>query len=260
VLLAVAAAAVWGALAPPYDPLVQDFSLRLEGPSLAHPLGTDQFGRDVLSRLLVGAGPSLLVGTGSTALACALGIPVGAACAAGGRAGAGLSRLLDGVQAFPGLLLSLLLVAVVGPSYRTLILAIGVAFFPLLARVTEAVVATERGQEYALAARAVGLPPVRVLLHHVLPNGASALLVQATTVLALAILSEAALSFLGLGPALASPTWGRMLFDARATMELAPHTALAPLLAISLTVLAVNLLGDGLRDALDPVVASQRVA
>src|SRR5262249_48960832 len=148
---------------------------------------------------------------------------------------------------------------VAGANYRSLIIALGVAFFPLMARVTEAVVVTESVREYALAAEAMGQRRSRVLLRHVLPNGLLALLVQATTILALAILSEASLSFLGLGPDVTTPTWGRMLFDARATMELAPHTAIVPLLTISIAVLGANLLGDGLRDALDPVVASQRL-
>lgn len=258
-LLAVVIAAAWGRFAPPYDPLAQDFAARLRGPSLAHLLGTDQFGRDIASRLLVGAMPTVVVAGAATLFACLLGVPFGAACAAAGRAGKVLSRLLDGVQAFPGLLLALLLVAVLGANYGTLILAIGVAFFPLIARVTEATVASESAREYVEAARAIGLHPLRILVRHVLPNGASALLVQATTVLALAVLNEAALSFLGLGPSSTTPTWGRMLFDARATMELAPHTALAPLTAIALAVLGINLFGDGLRDRLDPAVAAQRI-
>jgi peptide/nickel transport system permease protein len=157
------------------------------------------------------------------------------------------------------LLLALVLTAVQGPSYTILIVALGIAFFPLLARVTEAVIQAEATREYAWAARAIGQHPRTILLKHLLPNGSSALLVQAATVLALSILSEAALSFLGLGPSPSSPTWGRMLYDAQSTMELAPHTALAPLAAISLVTLGVNLLGDGLRDALDPAVSSQRL-
>ena len=252
-------AALWGQLSPPDDPLAQDFAHILAGPSRAHLLGQDQFGRDVLSRLLAGAGPTLFVSSMSTLLACLLGIPYGAFCAVSGRWGLACSRLLDGIQAFPGILLALVLTAVLEPSYRTLIVALGISFFPIIARVTEAVVQSERTRDYALAAKTIGLSPSRVLLIHVLPNGASALLVQATTVLALGILSEAALSFLGLGPSPSSPTWGRMIYDAQSTMELAPHTALAPLATISLLVLGVNLLGDGLRDALDPTVSAQRL-
>lgn len=260
VLLLALAATIWGQMAPPYDPLVQDFASRLGGPSLAHPLGQDQYGRDVLSRLLAGAAPSLFVATTATALAVTVGVPLGAVCALGGWIGRAISRLTDGVQAFPALLLALILVTAVGSSYATVILSIGFSFVPLLARVSEAVVIAESRRDYTVAAQAIGMTQPRVFLRHVLPNAAGPLLVQATTVLALAILVEASLSFLGLGPSISSPTWGRMLFDARSTMELAPHTAIAPLMAVSGLVLAINLLGDGLRDSLDPVVSAQRVA
>jgi peptide/nickel transport system permease protein len=252
-------ASVWGQVAPPFDPLTQDFGHRFEPPGLRHPFGTDQFGRDVLSRLLAGTLPMVVVAGGSTLLATAIGIPVGLVCAGAGRAGMLVSRLLDGVQAFPSLLLALVWVAVLQPSYAALILAIGLSFCPLIARVTQAAVENELPREYVLAARAIGQRPFWILTRHVLPNGTSALLVQATTILALAMLNEAALSFLGLGPPSASPTWGRMLFDARAFLELAPHLTLAPLLAIAGAVLASNLLGDGLADALDPTISAQRL-
>lgn len=250
-------AAAWGQLAPPYDPLVQDFAHRLQLPTLQHPFGTDQFGRDLLSRILAGTFPMLLVAGSSTALAVAVGIPVGLVCASAGPIGAVVSRALDGVQAFPSILLALVLAAVLEANVATLVLAIGLSFFPLVARVTEAIVDAQLPREYVQAARVVGQHPALILLRHVLPNGVSALLVQATTILALAMLNEAALSFLGLGPTSESPTWGRMLYDARAFLEVAPQTSLSPLLAIAAAVLACNLLGDGLRDVLDPTVAAQ---
>jgi peptide/nickel transport system permease protein len=252
--------AAWGQLSPPYDPLAQDFGHRFLTPTLQHPLGTDQFGRDLLSRMLAGAFPMLVVTGTSTLLAVGIGLPVGLACGAAGRAGAILSRALDGIQAFPSLLLALVLAAVLASGYPALIAAIGLSFFPLVARVTEALVQSQMPREYVVAARAIGQHPLLVLLRHVLPNGLSALLVQATTILALAMLNEAALSFLGLGPASGSPTWGRLLYDARPFLELAPHTAIPPLVAIAGSVLACNLLGDGLRDALDPTVSAQRLA
>lgn len=227
----------------------------MQPPTLAHILGTDRFGRDIFSRLLVGASSTVVVSAASTLLACAVGIPYGALCGGAGRLGRILSRVLDGVQAFPTLLLALLFVTVLGSRYEIMILAIGLSFFSLVARVAEGVVVTVSAREYVLAARAIGVPRSQILLRHILPNGASPLLVQATSVLALTILSEAALSYLGLGPSTLVPTWGRMLFDARETMELAPHTVLAPLVAISMFVIAINLLGDGLRDALDPAAS-----
>jgi peptide/nickel transport system permease protein len=154
--------------------------------------------------------------------------------------------------------LPLLLVTALGPSYGALILAITLSSFPLVARVTEAFVSREAVREYVLAARGIGQHPALIALRHILPNGVSALLVQASAVFAGAILSEAALSFLGLGPAISTPTWGRMLFDARQYMEVAPLNLLVPLVAICTVVLAANLLGDGLRDALDPYMPDHR--
>ena len=260
VLSLVLIATAWGQLAPPYDPLAQDFSRRLQLPTFAHLLGTDQFGRDVLSRILVGALSTCGVALGATLLAVGVGIAVGLLCSSGGRSGSIVSRLLDGIQAFPSILLALLLAAVLDASYVALIAAIGLSFFPLVARVTQAVVETQAPREYIQAARVIGVHPVRILLRHVLPNGTSALLVQATTILALALLNEAALSYLGLGPAGESTSWGRMLYDARQFLEIAPQTALAPLVAISGSVLACNILGDGLRDVLDPNIAAQRLS
>lgn len=245
---------LWGYFAPPHDPVAQDFSKRLMPPDLINLFGTDRFGRDIFSRLLVGARPTILVSTASTLLACTIGIPYGVLCGGAGRLGKILSRILDGIQAFPTLLLTLLFVTVSGSRYEIIVVSIGLSFSPLVARVAEGIVTSEIGRDYVLAARAIGVSPFAILVRHILPNDASVLLVQATSVLALTILSEAALSYLGLGPSTLVPTWGRMLFDARETMELAPHTVLAPLIAISTLVISVNLLGDGLRDVLDPTL------
>lgn len=252
------AGAIWGRFFPPYDPVAQDFSNRVQSPSATHLLGTDRFGRDILSRILAGSGPMFIVSAGATLLSLILGIPIGVVSSAAGRFGRVISRLLDAVQAFPGLILSLLLVILLGSTYGAIILAIGLAFFPLVARVTEAVVDSESAREYVQAAYSIGMSPIRVLIFYVLRNGTSTILVQATTIASLATLLEASLSFLGLGPQSITPTWGRMAFDARSTMELAPHTILAPILAISLVVISINLVGDALRDALDPSSPSQR--
>jgi peptide/nickel transport system permease protein len=245
-------AATWGWLAPPHDPLDQDFAARLVPPGGAHWLGTDHFGRDVLARLLGGALVTLVIGTLSTAGACLLGIPLGIMSAGSNALGAVIARGLDAMQALPFLILALVLVTVLGASSGALVAALALGYAPYVGRVVEARVRLEATRDYVLAARAIGQHPSIVVLRHVLPNAASALLVQASEVFAGAILGEAALSYLGLGPGASTSTWGRMLFDARPYMEQAPHTAIAPLLAICVAVLGANLFGDGLRGALDP--------
>lgn len=257
VLLVLVVSAVWGWIAPPYAPQHQDFSLRLSGPSAQHWLGVDHLGRDVLSRLLVGARVTLLVATLSMGGAMVLGFSLGAAAAASSRLGTVVARGLDAVQAFPFLILALVLVVVLGASFRAVVLALAIGYAPYIARVLEGRLRAESAREYALAARAIGASPARITLRHVVPNTLPLMLVQASEVFAAAILDEAALSFVGLGPAVSSPTWGRTLFDARPYMEQAPHTALAPAVAISLVVLGANLFGNGLRDALDPIVAGR---
>ena len=248
--------ALVGLVAPLFvaaDPVAMDFAALLKGPSAAHPLGTDQFGRDVLARLVWGARLSVRIGALAVALALVVGVPIGALSGyAGGAVDNVLMRCMDALLAFPALLLALGLVAIMGPGSTSTTLAIGIVYTPGVARLTRGVVLAERPQEYVQAARALGQRDRWVLVRHIMPNCVSALLVQASVNFANAMVIEAGLSFLGIGTPPPTPSWGSMLNEARAFMTSAKHVAIAPGLAISLAVLGWNLLGDGLRDALDP--------
>lgn len=235
------------------DPVAMDFTALLKGPSRAHPLGTDQFGRDVLARLVWGARLSVSIGALSVTLALIVGVPIGALSGyAGGALDNVLMRCMDALLAFPALLLALGLVAIMGPGSTSTTLAIGIVYTPGVARLTRGVVLAERPEEYVQAARALGQRDRWVLVRHIMPNCVSALLVQASVNFANAMVIEAGLSFLGIGTPPPTPSWGLMLNEARAFMTSARHVAIAPGVAISLAVLGWNLLGDGLRDALDP--------
>jgi peptide/nickel transport system permease protein len=235
------------------DPVAMDFTALLKGPSRAHPLGTDQFGRDVLARLVWGARLSVGIGAVAVALALVVGVPIGALSGyAGGAIDNVLMRCMDALLAFPALLLALGLVAIMGPGSTSTTLAIGIVYTPGVARLTRGVVLAERPQEYVQAAHALGQRDRWVLIRHIMPNCVSALLVQASVNFANAMVIEAGLSFLGIGTPPPTPSWGLMLNEARAYMSSAAHVAIAPGVAISLAVLGWNLLGDGLRDALDP--------
>jgi peptide/nickel transport system permease protein len=242
-----------GPLVVTADPVAMDFGALLKGPSGAHPLGTDQFGRDVLARLVWGARLSVSIGALAVALAVVVGVPIGALSGyAGGAIDNALMRGMDALLAFPALLLALGLVAIMGPGSTSTTLAIGIVYTPGVARLTRGVVLAERPQEYVQAARALGQRERWVLARHIMPNCVSALLVQASVNFANAMVIEAGLSFLGIGTPPPTPSWGLMLNEARAFMTSARHVAIAPGVAISLAVLGWNLLGDGLRDALDP--------
>jgi ABC-type dipeptide/oligopeptide/nickel transport system permease subunit len=223
-------------------------------PSAAHPLGTDELGFDVLARLLHGGRASLLIALAATAITVALALAVGLAAGyAGGWVDACLMRLTDAVYAFPSILLAMALVAVADrPSLWLVFVALGVTGWTGLARLVRAQVLTVRGSEYVQAARALGLPPLRIALRHVLPNCLGPVVVSATLSLGGNILGEAGLSFLGLGVREPYPSWGSMLGASRDLFEACPWLMIFPGLAISLAVLGFNLLGDGLRDALDP--------
>jgi peptide/nickel transport system permease protein len=235
------------------DPVAMDFTALLKGPSRAHPLGTDQFGRDVLARLVWGSRLSVGIGAVAVALALVVGVPIGALSGyAGGAIDNVLMRCMDALLAFPALLLALGLVAIMGPGSTSTTLAIGIVYTPGVARLTRGVVLAERPQEYVQAAHALGQRDRWVLMRHIMPNCVSALLVQASVNFANAMVIEAGLSFLGIGTPPPTPSWGLMLNEARAYMSSAAHVAIAPGVAISLAVLGWNLLGDGLRDALDP--------
>ena len=237
----------------PYDPTLVVAGQRLQNPSAAHWLGTDAMGIDVVSRLLVGAQTTIVVGVVSVSIAAVLGVPLGMlAGQAGGWVDEVVMRVTDIAYAFPALLLAILLAARFGASPVTAMIAIGLATIPSFARVTRAATMQVMSTEFVLAARASGTRWLGVSVRHVLPNIAPLIGVQASVTFALAILAEAALSYLGLSTAAIVPTWGKMLRDAQSVMFNAPLQALWPGLAIAMAVLGFNLLGDGLRDLLDP--------
>jgi ABC-type dipeptide/oligopeptide/nickel transport system permease subunit len=251
VLLAILAA---GAdLLVPHGPRTVDLDRVLEGPSGDHWLGTDDLGQDLLARLLHGARISLLVGAVSVGIAVAVGVPLGAVAGfAGGRVDTAMMRVTDVMLAFPSIVLAIAVVAALGPSLANLMIAVGVVAIPTYARQVRASVLEVKSEDFVTASRALGAHPARVLLRSVLPNCLTPLLVLATLDYGVAILEAAALSFLGLGPEPGTPEWGKMLADAQNLFSRAPRVVVAPGLCISAAVLAFNLLGDGLRDALDP--------
>lgn len=245
--------ALVGVVAPPRDPLVLDVTNRLQPPSLLRPFGTDQYGRDILARVLSGASIAISVGLGAVAIAMAAGVPLGAVAGyRGGWLGEALMRVMDALFAFPSLLLAIVVIAALGPGHTHAMLAIGAVYIPIFARVTHGAVLSLREKEFILAARAVGATERHILWHHILRNALSPILVQASLSFAGALLAEAGLSYLGLGtqPPLAS--WGLMLDEARTYLTLAPWMAVFPGLAVATAILGFNLLGDGLRDLLDP--------
>ena len=225
----------------------------LRGPSWDHPLGTDQFGRDLLSRVLVGARPSMLVAFGAVGLATLLGATVGVAVGyAGGVADHLVLRVADVLFAFPGLLLAMAVMAVMGPSLGNLTAVLGLVYTPQFVRVARAAALTVRSEQYVEAARALGASELRILARHVAPNAMPPILVQVSLSLSLAVLSESAVSFLGLGVQPPVPSWGNMLSEGRRFMEVAPWNAVAPGVAMAVVVLGFNLLGDGLQELFDP--------
>ena len=237
----------------PFDP-TEVSEQRLSAPSASHIFGTDDFGRDVFSRMLSGAGICLLVGIVSVSIGAIIGVPLGIyAAGRGGFPARIIERTLDILYAFPALLLAILLAAARGSgSTWTAMVAIGIASIPAFARNVRAATLGVMSQDYMVAARAAGTPRYRATFTHVLPNIAPTIIVQASVSFALAILAEAALSYLGLGTRPDTPTWGLMLFEAQMSLLVNPQLALWPALGIALTVLGFNLLGDGLREVLDP--------
>lgn len=245
------------ALAPglfaPYSPYAPEPALRGQGPTWAHPLGIDEIGRDMLSRIIYGARVALIVGLSATSLSLAIGVTVGAVAGYfGGWVDLLLSRVVDALMAFPLLVLLVALAAVVGPSLRTVVLVIGATFWASYARVVRAEVLSLRERDFVLAARALGVSNARIIFRHLLPNVLGVVIVLASLSVAGVILTESALSFLGLGTQPPTASWGSMLTNGRTYIRAYPHIALFPGLMITITVLAFNLLGDGLRDALDP--------
>jgi len=247
------AAALGAPLLSRHDPLAMNPRARFVSPEAAHPLGTDQFGRDIWSRVLHGSRTSLGVGLGAVGLSLLIGLVLGSVAAMlEGAADGVIMRAMDVLFAFPAILLALALIAVLGSGVRNVILAVGLVYIPVFARTTRAAVLTIKHQEFVEAVRALGRGELQVFLRHVLPNALAPILVQASVSISTAILAEAALSFLGLGSQPPAPSWGNMLSESRAFMEVAPWTAVFPGLAIMLAVLTFNLLGDGIRDLLDP--------
>jgi peptide/nickel transport system permease protein len=241
----------------PRDPLEMSMEARLEGPSESHLLGTDQFGRDLLSRIMVGSETSILVGVIAVGIGMGLGVFLGMLSGYfGGWLDETFMRLMDAVQGFPAILSALLITAVFKPSVVISMVAIGVAFLPVFARLTRASFLELRDREFVIAARALGTGDVALIGRHILPNTLAPLIVQATISFPVAILAEAALSYLGLGTQPPHPSWGLMLREAQAFLGLSPWFAIFPGTAIALTVLGFNLLGDGLRDLLDPKMMS----
>ncbi|MDB5954575.1 ABC transporter permease [Ramlibacter sp.] len=255
VVLAAGLSFVW----TPHDPYAIDMALKLKAPDAQNWLGTDAFGRDVASLLLVGARASIAVGVIAVGIGLAIGTALGLlASARRGWVEEIIMRLSDFAFAFPAILSAIMLTAVFGPGMVNAIVAIGIYNIPTFARITRASANAVWSREFVLAARACGKGRMAITLEHVLPNVLSVLVVQATIRFAVAILAEAALSYLGLGTQPPQPSWGRMLSEAQTLMFQAPRLAVFPGLAIALAVLGLNLLGDGLRDLLDPRLARKR--
>lgn len=248
-----AAAAVLAPLVAPYDPVVQNWTSVRKAPSVLHWFGTDDVGRDILSRVIYGARASLMAGVVAVGIALSVGVPLGLTSGyLGGWIDALLGRITDAMLACPFLILAIALAAFLGPSLTNAMIAIGITTTPIFLRLTRGQVMAVKVEDYVEAARAVGNPRWRIALFHILPNILPALLVQATLSIAAAIIAEASLSFLGLGQQPPSPSWGSMLNSAQRFLINAPWMAVWPGLTIFLTVLSFNLVGDGLRDALDP--------
>lgn len=237
----------------PHDPLQTGWGAIRKPPSDIYLLGTDELGRDVLSRVIWGARASLLAGVVSVCIALALGVPIGMAAGyLGGWVDALISRVVDAMLACPFLILAIAFAAFLGPSLTNAMIAIGVSYTPIFVRLTRGQTLAVKVEDYVEAARAVGNSHLRITFRHILPNIVAPLLVQATLAIAQAVIAEASLSFLGLGQQPPAPSWGSMLNTARTYMEHAPWMAIWPGLSIFALVLSFNLFGDGLRDALDP--------
>ncbi len=248
----VALAAPWIA---PYSPIDMNVLQRLKAPSAAHPFGTDAMGRDVFSRVLWGGRVSLIVGISVALLATSIGVLIGMVAGFSRLADALVMRVMDGMMAIPGILLAVALMALMRASIETVVIAIAVPEIPRVVRLVRSLVLVIREQPYVQAAEAIGTRFHRILLRHVLPNAVTPLIVQGTFISASAVLFEAYLSFLGAGTPPEIPSWGNMMAEGRAVVQLAFNIILFPGIFLGLTVLSINLLGDGLRDMLDPKIA-----
>lgn len=253
IALLLVAVAVFADLLSPYDPMSVDVTASLQGPTLKHLFGTDRFGRDLLSRVIYGSRVSLGIGFVSVAAAMVVGSLLGLLA---GYFGKGLDtvvgRVMDILFSFPLLLLAIAIAGILGPGITNAIVAIAIVYTPFFFRVARGPTLTEREKEYVQAARAIGAGSGRILWRHIFPNMLSPIIVQASVTIAYAILTEASLSYLGLGTPLLTPSWGTTLNEGRTYLQIAPWISIFPGIAIMLAVLAFNLVGDGLRDLLDP--------
>jgi peptide/nickel transport system permease protein len=253
VFLAVVAMALLADVVAPYDPLAQGVGPPLQGPSLAHWAGTDSFGRDTLSRIIHGARIALVVGVAAVLLALVVGVTVGLVAGYyGGLVDIVIMRLMDGLFAFPIIILAIAMMAVMGFGVKNVIIAVAVGFIAPFARVTRGDVLAVKEEPYIEAARLAGVGSVAIIFRHVLPNVLAPIIVQAALRVSGAIITESGLSFLGLGPPPPTPVWGSMIAEGRNFIVMAPHVSTIPGIALMLTIVGLNLLGDGLRDTLDP--------
>ncbi len=252
ITVSVLVVAMFAPLMSPYDPLQIDVSRRLLGPSAAHPFGTDNVGRDIYSRVLFGARISLLVGSLVVLVAGGIGLGLGLLAGYTNRLDRVLMRVMDGLMAFPTTLLAIALMAALGAQLSNVIVALATVFTPRVARVVRAVTLGLRELDYIQAARSLGARDSRILIRHILPNCLAPVIVQSTFIFAESVLAEAALSFLGVGVPPYIPSWGTIITAGRMFMQTAPWITIFPGVAIVITVLGLNLLGDGLRDLADP--------
>jgi peptide/nickel transport system permease protein len=236
----------------PHDPLAMNPMARLQGPIEGHPLGTDNFGRDIFSRVLIGGQLSLIIGIATTVVSVLLGLVIGMIAGFFRTADAIIMRAMDALMAIPSILLAIALVALNGPSVGSVIAAITIPEIPRVVRLVRAVVLSAREEPYVEAAIALGTPMRKILVRHLVPNTTAPLIVQGTYILASAILTEAILSFLGAGVSTETPTWGNIMAEGRLFFRIKPELILYPGIALSLCILSINLLGDAARDMLDP--------
>lgn len=253
ILLAFVIVALFAPWIAPYDPYEMDATAFMSAPSAAHIMGTDSMGRDIFSRIVYGARISLRVSFTSVLIATVAGVILGVIAGYFGKLTDGIiSRVLEVMFAFPEVLLALLIMAILGPRLENIILAIGIVYTPIFARITRGAVLSVKDSLYVEAARSIGVSNRKIIWRHIIPNILSPIIVQVTLSLAFAILSEASLSFLGVGVEPDIPSWGIMLNDGKAWIEIAPWIGIFPGIFIALAVLGFNVLGDGLRDVLDP--------
>jgi peptide/nickel transport system permease protein len=237
----------------PYDPLEQNMNVILQSPSASHLFGTDEYGRDILSRIIYGAQISLMIGIVGVLISVVIGVGLGTISGYfGGKADMFIMRIMDIFMAFPSFLLALAIVSVLGPGMVNVMIAIGIFSVPTFARISRSAVISVKNKEYIEASKSMGASHARVIFKHVIPNSVAPIIVLSTMRIATAILTASGLSFLGMGAQPPTPEWGAMLSTGREYLRSAPHVSTIPGLAIMFMVLAFNMLGDGLRDALDP--------